>query len=182
MARVPNAQLTHVGLYVRNIAVMSDFYCKILGLVITDSGPFQGRELAFFSRNANEHHQIVMVRDPSRPEAPASLNQISFRLDNLEALRQYYAYLSEQRVEGLEGRNHGNSWSAYFFDPEGNKIEVYVPTSWHVSQPWRAPLDLTLSADEIISQTERLMRENPTSQPAQQWSAAMSEKLAALCY
>ena len=178
MTSLPNAQLTHVGLFVRNLRVMTDFYCRTLGMVVTDAGPFGGRELAFLSRSPNEHHQLVMIQDPKQEQVSISaLSQISFRLEDLEALRTFYAFLSTEKAADLEGRNHGNSWSLYFFDPERNKIEIYVPTPWQLSQPWRAPLDLTQPVDTIFAETERLVRENPTTQPAEQWSRTMAQKM-----
>jgi catechol 2,3-dioxygenase len=176
---IPNAQLTHVGLYVRNLARMTEFYCRVLGMVVTDGAPFMGRELNFLSRDPAEHHQIVMIHDPARPETGSAINQISFRVDDLEQLRQFYALLGEQEgVQGLEGRNHGNSWSLYFFDPEGNKIELYVPTEWHVSQPWRAPLDLTQPAAAIVAETKEHVEANPSARPMQQWSDELRKRLA----
>lgn len=175
---VPNAQLTHVGMYVRDLPAMTEFYCRVLGMVVTDGGPFMGRELAFLSRDPEEHHQIVMIYDPKRPAVSSALNQISFRIDDLEGLRRYYALLVDQPgLTGLEGRNHGNSWSVYFFDPEGNKIELYVPTEWHVAQPWRAPLDLTKPADAIIAETASQLETNPATRPAKQWSKELRARL-----
>lgn len=47
MTRLPNAQLTHMGLYVHDLDKMVEFYNGLLGLVVADAGEFQGRELAF---------------------------------------------------------------------------------------------------------------------------------------
>ncbi|CAN5704864.1 hypothetical protein BH09PSE5_BH09PSE5_49050 [soil metagenome] len=175
---VPNAQLTHVGIPARNLDVLVEFYGRVMGMVVTDRGHFLGRDLAFLSRSPDEHHQIVMIYDPASVSRESALGQLSFRLDDLEALRRYHALLlKEEGVVGLEGRNHGNSWSLYFFDPEGNKIELYVPTPWHVSQPWRAPLDLTRPADSIVDETRQLMAGNPTSRPMDEWSRELKAKL-----
>ncbi len=175
---LPDAQLSHVGLYVGDLETMVEFYCRVLGMVIADKGPFGDRTLAFLTRNANERHQLVMIFDPARANAgPSSVNQLSFRLKSLEDLRRYYAFLSGMSADGLEGRDHGNSWSLYFFDPERNKIELYVATPWAVSQPWRAPLDLTASAEFISEQTKLRMRDNPSSRPAAEWSAEMAVRL-----
>jgi len=177
MGGLPNARLTHVGLFVRDIEKMKGFYSRMLGMAVTDSGPFMGRQLAFLSRDPEEHHQLVMVQDPARAALATSVNQISFRLDDLESLRVYYRFLAEEKVKALEGRNHGNSWSLYFFDPEGNKIELYVPTPWHVSQPWRAPLDLTQPAEAIIEETKAHIDQNPTARPMSEWSDAFRVRL-----
>ena len=39
--------------------------------------------------------------------------------------------------------SHGNAWSCYFKDPEGNTVEAYLDTPFHVPQPHGEPLDLS---------------------------------------
>jgi hypothetical protein len=72
---------------------------------------------------------------------------------------------------------HGNAWSIYFSDPEGNRMEVYSPTPWYVSQPFGQPLDLTEPAYVILAKTETMVRQDPTSCPIEAWSADMRGKL-----
>lgn len=177
MTTIPDAQLTHVGIYVRNLQVMKTFYCENLGMVVSDEGVFNGREMAFLTRTENEHHQMVMICDPSRQLGESSLGQISFRVQSLQALREFYSLLAKKEAKGLEGRNHGNSWSFYFFDPDDNKIEVYVPTPWHVSQPWRAPLDLTESPEKIEADTIELVRSLQGWLPMNEWSHTMRGRI-----
>lgn len=175
---LPNAQLTHIGLFVTDLEGMTAFYTRMLGLVVSDSGVHTGRELTFLTRKADEHHQLVLARVEGRPKAEvSSLNQLSFRLDSLEDLRTFYAFYAKEGLKGLEGRDHGNSWSLYVFDPEGNKIELYVPTPWHVAQPWRAPLDLTLSPEAIVEQTRTRMQAEPSSRPAAERLAEMQRRI-----
>ena len=38
--------------------------------------------------------------------------------------------------------NHGNAWSLYFTDPEGNGLECFVDSPFHVTQPYADRLDL----------------------------------------
>ena len=38
--RPPNAQLTHLGFQVRDMDRMIDFYTRVIGLVMTDRGPY----------------------------------------------------------------------------------------------------------------------------------------------
>ncbi len=166
---VPNAQLSHIGIAVQDMDRMIGFYQRFLGMKLVDRGTMAGRDLAFLSRTPEEHHQLVMIQDPSRAPRESTLGQLSFRLDDLEALCTFYALLEEAGVTGLEGRNHGNSWSLYCFDPEGNKIELYVPTDWHFPQPWRAPLDLHQSAAYIRAETEALFREVPNTVSMAEW-------------
>ena len=35
----------------------------------------------------------------------------------------------------------------YFFDPQGNRIELYVRTPYKVPQPMGAPIDIMASTD-----------------------------------
>src|SRR6266850_3646526 len=46
--RPPDAQLAHVGLFVRDLDAMIAFYTRVLGLVVTDSGDYyMGGRIAF---------------------------------------------------------------------------------------------------------------------------------------
>ena len=63
--------------------------------------------------------------------------------------------LKREPIVELGPISHGNAISAYFRDPEGNRLEVFVDTKWHVPQPCAAPVDLTKSEDEITAFVER---------------------------
>ena len=156
----PPAQLTHVGLYVEDMDAMVAFYTYLLGMVITDRGQLLGRELTFLSRKADEHHQLVLVTGRRVEGEIQLLSQLSFRLtdSDLGALRWYHRRAQELGATGLEARNHGNSWSIYFCDPEGNRLELYTVTPWYVGQPWREVLDLTQS-DEVVAEETRALIE-----------------------
>ena len=176
--KIPNAQLTHAGVYVKNMEVMKAFYTKYLGLIVVDQGVLNGTELMFLSRSDNEHHQLVLAHVPSRVmDGATTLNQISFRMDSLRDLKTYYEMLLPHSLEGMEPRHHGNSWSFYFFDPEGNKIEIYAVTPWQVHQPWRAPLDLMEPEEKILADTQRYADALPGSVPLEMWREEMRQKL-----
>ena len=70
------------------------------------------------------------------------------RVQSLEDVQYYHAAASERGLHDLRSTDHGNAWSIYFLDPEGNRIEVYAPSPWYVSQPCQAPLDIALPAAE----------------------------------
>lgn len=167
-------RLTHVGFYVRSLEPMIAYYERVIGMVVTDK--VEGRA-AFLSRDPQEHHQIVLVQ--GRPDGSfALINQISFRLDDLAALRSYHAFLSAEGVEGLEAVTHGNAWSVYFLDPEGNRIELYTGTAWHVGQPLRVAVDMTASEGELVAQNDALVRDNPSRLPQGAWQDSMRNRLA----
>ncbi|MCU1343863.1 MAG: hypothetical protein JWL70_129, partial [Acidimicrobiia bacterium] len=180
MTQVPEAQLTHVGLFVQDMDAMVSFYRDLLGMVLTDHGDHTGRTLSFLSRNADEHHQLVLVTGRQVPEGTQLLSQVSFRLadDDLDSLRWFHHRALELGATGMEGRDHGNSWSIYFQDPEGNRLELYTTTPWYVSQPWRVPLDLSLSNDEIRANTQQqLEATGATWQPVAQWKRELAARL-----
>jgi catechol 2,3-dioxygenase len=172
----PEAQLTHVGIYVDDMDAMVSFYTSLVGLVVTDSGEFDGRRLTFLSRRPDEHHQMVLVTGRDCPPGVALLSQISFRVDGLADLRWFHRRALELGATGMEGRNHGNSWSIYFHDPEGNRLEIYTATPWHVSQPWRVPLDLDRSDADIREETRQLIA-GAGWRPVEDWRAEMALRL-----
>jgi catechol-2,3-dioxygenase len=177
MPEIPSAQLTHVGLYVTDMDTMVSFYTELLGMVVTDSGEFLGRRLSFLSRKADEHHQLVLVEGRRVEGDIALLSQVSFRLDDLTGLRYFHRRALELGATGMEGRNHGNSWSIYFEDPEGNRLELYTPTPWAVHQPWRVALDLNDSDEMIESTTRKLLEEVGPLRPVDEWSAELADRL-----
>ena len=175
--RRPNAQITHVGILVRDLDVMIEFYTRILGLVLTDRGPYyRGGEICFLSRSPNEHHQVVFAS--GRLDGAAStINQISFFVEDLETLIQYHAILKKLGVAGLDPINHGNAWSLYFPDPEGNRLELYTVSPWHVQQPYADKLDLDESAEAIRAKTLAMIESDPTYGPREKWSAELRARI-----
>jgi catechol 2,3-dioxygenase len=79
----------------------------------------------------------------------------------------------KERVQKLDPRNHGNAWSIYFADPEGNRVELYCSSPWHVSQPFGEPLDLTESAAAIRAKTESMVKQD---RPASRWRPGRADE------
>ena len=176
----PRAQLTHVGLYVEDMEAMVAFYRELLGMVVTDHGELFGRELTFLSRNPGEHHQMVFVTGRRAPDDVQLLSQVSFRLDDddLSSLRWFARRATELGATAMDMRNHGNSWSIYFLDPEANRLELYTTTPWYVSQPWREPLDLSETDEVIRSTTKSRIEKTATWSPIGEWTSALASRLA----
>ncbi len=178
MPRLPDAKLAHIGFYVRDLDRMIDFYQRAMGMVVTDSGDYyMGGRIVFMSRDASEHHQVVLASGRSDDGSLKFLNQMSFRVDSLEDLKVWHDWLVSQNVDEMNPRNHGNAWSIYFRDPEGNRIEVYTGTPWYVAQPFGQPLDLSEPADVIREKTKALLKGNPTLVSSEQWSATLDQKI-----
>jgi len=178
MTRTPNVQLTHVGVQVRDLDQMIAFYQRTLGLVLTDRGEYyMGGEIAFMSRNPNEHHQLVVASGRKDDPSTTPINQISFRVDSLEDLITYYKNLLADEVPIQRTITHGNAWSIYFFDPDGNRVELYCVTPWYVEQPYGIPIDLNAPISEIMKITEDLIKDDPTKISQEQWSKQLKAKI-----
>jgi catechol-2,3-dioxygenase len=74
--------------------------------------------------------------------------------------------------------NHGNAWSIYANDPEGNYLEFFVDTDWHVQQPCYVELDLEKTDEEIIATTLALCEASPGFQPYEKWRTAAAKVMA----
>jgi catechol 2,3-dioxygenase len=147
---------SHMGVFVTDIHKMVDFYTRVL-LVVSDRDIRErdGVEIAFMTLDPSEHHQVVFATG-----RPADLNynviqQLSFRAPSLAALRETYVALKREEIVELGPISHGNALSAYFRDPEGNRLEVFIDTKWHVPQPCAEPVDLLQSDEEIMTLVDR---------------------------
>ena len=72
---------------------------------------------------------------------------------------------------------HGNAWSVYFRDPEGNRAEVFVDTPWHCRQPFAEPIDLDKPEEEIAEDTLALLEKETTAEKFDEWKARFREEL-----
>ena len=167
MSEVPRLAFAHMGIYVVDLAKMVDFYTRALGFSITDRALIRGADVAFLSRDPEEHHQIVLVAGRN-PEHPSTINQISFRVASFSELRRIHTRLVDEAVSSLNPTNHGGSWSIYFADPEGNRIELFAQTPWYIP-PVSVPLDLGLSDEEIYRLTEAMVEAAPGHLPRAEW-------------
>lgn len=171
-------RFSHAGFYVRDLPRMVDFYTRVLGFIVTDRGIHNGSEIVFTSWDAEEHHQIILVAGRHGPLEFNHINQLSFRVDTLEQLQSVWrAVTAEPEVADLRPTSHGNAWSIYFRDPEGNRIEIFCDTEWHVTQPCGQPLDLSLPAGEIRDRTEAFCRGAPGFKPMAAYRREMEEIL-----
>ena len=172
MNPVAAPQLSHFGIFVRDIDAMTRFYTTVFGLRMTDQGvggTFKFK-LHFLSGSPSQHHQLVLASGRGA-DAPSTVMQMSFKVDAIDGLRRVRSAALAQGATQMRGMNHGNALSIYFSDIEGNTVEVYLDTPWYVPQPHGDPLDLEKPDAEIWAETEALCRADPAFEPAQQWAA-----------
>ncbi len=178
MAQLPKIEISHIGINVTDIDKMKEFYTTVLGYTVTDEGAFRDGSMVFMSRDARDHHQLVL--GTGRPEGSYStINQLSFRVQGLPALRDARQVLLENGFaeDDLDPACHGNAWSVYFHDPEGNRLEFFTDTTWYVSQPHRNVLDFSMSDEEIHASTEARIKSDDSFEPFADWRSKVSKEL-----
>jgi catechol 2,3-dioxygenase len=176
----PRLTLGHTTLAARDLDRLSAFYCDVLGFRVTDRGPVPGgSELLFLSQDPSAHHQIAMVGGLEAPSpAFVMVDHLAFRTDTLDDLRVIRANLLAAGIDGIIPIDHGITWSLYFNDCEGNGVECYVDTPFHVAQPYGQGFDLDRSDEEILETTRRRIETEPGFQPVASWRETFSRRLA----
>ncbi len=180
-SRKPRLTLAHSTLAARNLDELCAFYCNALGFHVTNRGPTpDGGELCFISQDPHNHHQVVLVRGVE-PPTPAFMmvDHLAFRTGSLDDLRAIRANLVEAGVSDILPIFHGNAWSLYFTDCEGNGVECFVDTPFHVAQPFADAYDLDQADEEILDAARSRIESEPEFQPMSAWQAALEEKVEA---
>jgi catechol 2,3-dioxygenase len=104
-------QLSHCGVYSRDIDTMVAFYTKTIGLVVSDRGvSSRGGELAFMKAGAGAHHQLVVVSGRA-PEGLSTVNQLSFKVGDLDQVKETHRRVRDAGVTGIRQTSHGNALS-----------------------------------------------------------------------
>jgi len=157
---------SHAVIYVRDLETMVDFYRNVLGFEVSDRGPLdpadpEGLQIVFMSQVGSDHHQIAFL--PLRQEGMKTVfDHIAFRVDSLADVKEMARKLeADGRATAIRPLTHGNAWSVYFSDPEGNGLEVFCDSPFAVQQPQIRPWDLTMSDDELRRTTEKEFASEP---------------------
>lgn len=178
MADLPRARLRHLGIFVNDFEVMLDFYVKLFGFHISDIKDWgNGTKRAWLTLDPRAHHELVISTGRGK-DVPSTINQISFYVNSLDELRQYWDALEDMPgAQRKYGRTHGNAWSLYFWDPEENRVEIYTDGPWHVAQPGGVDLDLSLDDNEIMRLTNEYAQPKPECEPLEDYYDKMTEQL-----
>ena len=179
MSQFPSFEFSHVGLFVFDLDRMAAFYMDVLGLLETDRGIVYGStRVVFLSRNAKDHHQVVLAEGRTAEAGARMVNQISLRVQSLQALREVYkAAENHPDASNLRSITHGNAFSVYFHDPEGNNLEFFVDGPWYVEQPIIEPLDLTKSDEQILADTYESFKDQPGFKEVAEWRAELQARI-----
>ena len=121
--------IDHVAVNVRDIDKSVEFYTKVLGLKITEREPSKPG-VEYFLDAGPSLIGIIQAKDLNDPHPFAheglGANHFSFRVhaDDFESMIKR---LEEHAVKIEYAKKREKSWSLYFYDIDGNKLEV---TAW----------------------------------------------------
>jgi catechol-2,3-dioxygenase len=134
-----------------------DFYTRVMGLTIADED-LEGRGMVFLSTDpVAEHHEFVLMKGRVSSEDARVIQQISFKVGSIDDMRDFKARLEAEDLQIERIVSHGNAFGMYFFDPEGNRLEVYYKTGYPVPQPHGDPIDLERSDAELLADAKELL-------------------------
>ena len=137
--------LGHIVLKVSNLNVSRDFYHELLGLPISAESKDWG--MIFFTLGS--HHDFAIIETGSEAERNfegVGVDHFAFKISG--DLDDLYVAKNELESAGvkIDPVNHHVSFSLYFNDPDGNKLDVYVDTA----SDWRTnPSLITTEATEL---------------------------------
>jgi catechol 2,3-dioxygenase len=176
---IPTSAFRHIGVGAFDPDALGTFYTRWFGMVVSDtgSGIADNARVVFMTGDPLEHHQIAFanLRKPGSP----GMQQISFVYESLADLQALARAFAAEGVPILQQKDHGNTWSIYVSDPEGNRVECYTPTPWHVQQPIWWPLDLLTESLEVIqARTEAKARAAPGFMLRAAWMAQVAQRIA----
>ncbi|HXM54762.1 MAG TPA: VOC family protein [Candidatus Dormibacteraeota bacterium] len=126
-------RLGHVGLAVRDLVRMVEFYRDVLGFEVSDrmAYPDGGAVAEGVWLRCNADHHVLALFQPAAATAggrgPFGLHHLAFELASFEDLRRAARVVRERHGPLHASRQGGPGCQLriYFPDPEGNLIELY---------------------------------------------------------
>jgi catechol-2,3-dioxygenase len=153
MARVVG--LGHVGIYCWDLEKMVAFYRDFMGMQITKQNWKTG--MVFLSTDPDRSdHEIALMRGRPTGETPRLIEQISLRVETLDDLRDFHRRIKGAGMKIHHVVSHCSAVGCYFYDPEGNRTEVFWLTDRPCWVPTIEPVDLdTMSDEDIVALVDR---------------------------
>jgi len=143
---------------VRDLERMVAFYRDVMGMRVTKQNWRAG--VVFLSADPESvDHEIALMGGRPDPADPHLINQISMRVGSLDDLRVMRRRLVAEgyRIEGVV--NHASAIGCYFFDPEGNRTEVFWVTGRPCWVPTATPIDIDRPDEAVLADVDRVWHE-----------------------
>mgnify|MGYP001561343546 CR=1 FL=1 len=135
--------IDHVAVNVRDIDKSVEFYTKVIGLTITQREPSKPG-IEYFLDCGPSLIGIIQAKDLTRNHAfeneGLGANHFSFRVHSKD-FEPMIKRLEDHNVTIEFAKKREKSWSLYFYDLDGNKLEI---TSW--------PLEDGLPAEKRVKE------------------------------
>ncbi|MBF0503793.1 MAG: VOC family protein [Candidatus Omnitrophica bacterium] len=126
---IPIQGLDHVAFNVRDLDKSLEFYTKVLGLEIT-AREFSKPGIEYFLDCGTSLLGIIQAKTFSHSHYFANeglgANHFSFRIHSSD-FDAMIIHLQAHQVKIEFSKKRPKSWSIYFYDPDGNKLEA---TAW----------------------------------------------------
>ena len=117
----------HLVLKVKDLERSRRFFTEVLGLPQVGEND---RGMLFFSTDVNNNHHMLAIREgkpgAALPDAEQlGMEHVSFEVGSFAELQEVYRKFKAQDVKFRQMIFHGVAKSIYFYDPDGNQLEVY---------------------------------------------------------
>jgi catechol-2,3-dioxygenase len=134
---------------------MTAFYRDFLGMQVTKQAA-DGRAVFLSSDPSEVDHEIALMVDP-KGMTTQNVQQISMRVPSFADLQEFHRrILADPALEVDQVVTHLSAVACYFFDPEGNRTEVF----WLTGRPsWvmvGVPIDIQRTQDEVLADVDRV--------------------------
>ena len=151
--------LGHIGLYCRDVQRMAAFYRDFMGMQVTKCSP-DGRAVFLSAAPDQVDHEIALMAgravSDDDDDAPRLIQQISLRVGTLDDLRDFKRRILDAGLRIDQIVTHLSAIGCYFFDPEGNRTEVF----WLTGRPsWimvGIPIDIDRDEASVLADIDRV--------------------------
>ncbi len=123
-AHLRPSRFSHLVLKTPQFDKMTRWYKTVLAA----KPMFENGVLCFLSYD-EEHHRVMIGNDPSatpRDTKAAGVVHFAYAVETLEDLVAAYLRLKDVGIVPDHCINHGFTTSLYYFDPDGNEVELQV--------------------------------------------------------
>jgi catechol-2,3-dioxygenase len=121
-------RLGHVLIKVADVERSKAFYRDLLGFEVVEQDPAHGG--VFMSLGEHGHTlDLSPVDDPATAQRLVQnrlgVHHFAFQVDSYEDLKEAYFTLKDHGIEEIRAVDHVSQKSIYFYDPDGNRLEIY---------------------------------------------------------
>jgi catechol 2,3-dioxygenase len=136
--QVIHPKFHHLNLKTTRLQEMIDFYAVLVGAQVIHQD-----DVGAWLSNDQANHRIALLAFPGFSDDPekenhTGLHHSAFEYEGFDELNASYLRLKEAGIEPDICIDHGMTFSYYYADPDGNRIELQVDNfgDWSKSTEW----------------------------------------------